>query len=156
MAKDRRRPGRDPKLRRNASPVRKRGPSAAEEFASESQYLKGLDVKKPFDAEIAGIDKVKFDDGNKWVLHLEGCKSLVLNKTNGRALAADLGDDLDEWVGQRIHVFVEKRRNPSTNQMVPGIAVCGASVDGADEDDDKLPLVDDVDDEEDDEDEDLD
>ena len=125
--------------------TRKRGPSAAEEFASSSAYLKGTDIKKPFDATISGLMKTDFDNGAKWVLELEDEeKSIVLNQTNGGSLAADLGDDMDCWKGQRIHVFTERRRNPQSNQMVPAVAVCGASEDDPDD------LPDDEDDDDDD------
>ena len=124
--------------------TRKRGPSAKQEFASESAYLKGTDITKAFDAEITGLKKVDFDSGSKWVLELRGHKSIVVNKINGAALAADLGDDMDSWTGQKIHVFTERRRNPTSGQMGPAVAVCGASEDVDDEVDD-LPDDDDSD-----------
>ena len=127
---------------------KRRGPSAAKEFSSSSRYLKGADIKKPFDAIISGMEQVEFDDGKKkWVLHLEDNeKSIVINQTNGFRLAEDLGDDLDTWVRRRLRVFTEIRKNPQTGLMVPAVAVCGASED----DPDDLP-----DDDEDDDDDDL-
>lgn len=108
-----------------------------ERLDSESQYLKGTDIKSPFDAIISGMEKVDFDNGAKWVLDLEDQeKSIVLNKINGASLAADLGDDMDLWIGQRIHVFTERRRNPQTGQMVPAVAVRRAAEDLEDEPDD--------------------
>jgi len=42
----------------------------------------------------------------KPVLALRGLtQGLVLNKTNGQALAEFLGDDVDKWVGRKIVIF---------------------------------------------------
>ena len=114
---------------------KRRGPSAAKEFSSSSKYLKGADITEPFDATISGMEQVEFDDGKKkWVLHPEdNGKSIVLNQTNGFALAEDLGDDLDGWIGRRIRIFTERRKNPQTGLMGPAVAVCGASEDDPDD-----------------------
>jgi hypothetical protein len=125
------------KIVRKKPTSRKRGPSAAEEFASSSAYLKGTDIKAPYDAVVSGLERIEFDNGTKWVLNLEDeSKSVVLNKINGASLAADLGDDMDSWKGQQIHVSTERRRNPQTGQMVPAVAVCGAIEDIEDIEDD--------------------
>ena len=111
---------------RKKSSRRKRGPSAAVEFASTSSYYKGSDIKEPFEAPITGVEREDFDDGPKWVLSLKDHeKTVVLNKTNGRALAEDLGDSLDDWVGQSIRIFTERRNNPTTGKMGPAITVSG-------------------------------
>lgn len=118
---------RPPKKSAGKKPTpRKKGPFASEEFASSSNYFKGVDIRKPFEATIAELKKEKFDDGDKWVVHLEDQdKSIVLNKLNGAALAEDLGDQMNNWVGRRIRIDTERRRNPQTGRMVPAIAVCG-------------------------------
>ena len=42
----------------------------------------------------------------KWVVYFnEVNKGLVLNKTNATSLAACLGDDTDEWEGQRVVLY---------------------------------------------------
>lgn len=119
---------------------KKSSPLASQEFAAQSSYYKGIDIKKPFDAEIEKLEKVEFDDDSKWVLHLvDHDKGIVLNLTNGRILHQDLGDEMDEWPGQTVHIFTEKRRNPTSGKIGPCISVCGT--DSSDEDD--LPLDDD-------------
>lgn len=125
-------------------PVKRQRTLASEQFKSESAYLKGTDVRRPFDAEIVGVERVHFDEGDKWVLHLADCKSIVLNKTNGAALGADLGDDMDEWTGKFVTVSTTKQRNPRTNTVVDSLKLCGAEVVDEDEADldEELPATD--------------
>jgi hypothetical protein len=48
-----------------------------------------------------------FDQPKPVVTFAEGdAKGLVLNKTNTRAIAASLGPETDDWIGQRIVLFV--------------------------------------------------
>ena len=127
-------------------PKSSRGPSAAKEFASKSRYLKGSDIKETFDAVISKLEKVKFDNGMKWVAHLEGKeKSIVLNQTSGNSLRADFGDDMGGWKGQLIHVSTQMRQNPTSGQMGPAVAVCGASEDIEDDTEDYSDIEDDDD-----------
>jgi hypothetical protein len=76
-------------------------------------YLKHEEVSE--DGEEFVIETVKEEemptqDGSpgetRFVLYLENCKPLVLNKTNTRRATAAFGsNDLDDWVGKSIIVY---------------------------------------------------
>ena len=99
---------------------------ASEVFAPRSKYLKGTEVPEPFVTTVTGIESAEFDDGERWVLSLEACKPVILNATNGQRLGEDLGDDMEEWIGQDVQVFTEKVRNPQTGKLGPAVRLCGA------------------------------
>ncbi len=133
------------KHKKNKGKSKKRKILGAEEFKSESNYYSGPDIKKPFDVEIKDVEKVQFNDGKKWTVQLNGHrKGIVVNKTNGRQLVNDLGDILS-WPGQSIHVSTQPTRNPKTNQMGPGIVLCGLDVADDKEEVDDDDLDDDLD-----------
>jgi hypothetical protein len=72
--------------------------------AFPSRYLQTATVKaKPIVATISNVEMELVGQGadqkHKPVLHLEGEKSMVLNRTNFETLANAFGDS-DEWAGQ--------------------------------------------------------
>lgn len=59
------------------------------------------------------IEKVAQNE-EKPVLHFqEGCKGLVLNKTNAKTLAAAYGPDTAGWGGRPVVLFVTQTQRPS-------------------------------------------
>lgn len=59
---------------------------------------------------------------HKPVIYFEGSeKGLVLNKTNGFAIEAFLGDEMDNWVGKQIEIYPD--RVLFGNEMKPCIRV---------------------------------
>jgi hypothetical protein len=76
--------------------------------AFPSRYLQTATVKaKPIVATISNVEMELVGQGadqkHKPVLHLEGEKSMVLNRTNFETLANAFGDS-DEWAGHKIKV----------------------------------------------------
>ena len=83
-----------------------------------STYMKAVDLNGRFIS--ATISKVEIVDVGgegkpgdvKPVMHFSNRKkALVLNKTNAGTLAKDLGDEMDDWMGQSIEIF------PTTTEM---------------------------------------
>ena len=73
-----------------------------------SKYLSADDLQgKPVKAKIANLEQDQMRDGTtKFILSFEGRKKgLVLNKTNGKALAAAFGRDSAGWIGKEIELF---------------------------------------------------
>ena len=80
--------------------------------AFPSRYLQTTTVKaKPIVATISHVEMELVGQGaeqkRKPVLHLEGEKPMVLNRTNFEALADAFGDS-DEWAGHRIKVYAAR------------------------------------------------
>jgi hypothetical protein len=80
--------------------------------AFPSRYLQTATVKaKPIVATIGHLTMEAVGHGaeqkQKPVLHLEGQKPLVLNRTNFEALADAFGDS-DEWSGHKIKVYAAR------------------------------------------------
>ncbi len=75
----------------------------AEDIGTAQPVVQISDVR----VEEVGQDK---DKERKPILYFEGKdKSLVLNKTNATTLTEIFGtDETDEWIGQRIRLFVAK------------------------------------------------
>jgi len=77
--------------------------------AFPSRYLQTATVKaKPIVATISHVEMEKVGHGvdqkQKPVLHLEGEKPMVLNRTNFETLADAFGDS-DDWSGHKIKVY---------------------------------------------------
>lgn len=74
-------------------------------FLSES--LKAADLQgKDVPLIIESYEAVDFDDGKKIVLRFKGTeRTLVCNKTNANTICDMYGDDLDDWIGQKIILF---------------------------------------------------
>ena len=81
--------------------------SANEFFSSASDMLKAGDLKgRDVEVEIESYEIKDFDDQSKMILSFKGKdKKLALNKTNGRTIAAGLGDNIDSWKGKKIILF---------------------------------------------------
>ncbi len=76
------------------------------------KYLKSDDAKAaPLVATIARVQQELVGQGQdqkeKWVLHLEGQRPLVLNRTNADALEEAFGDS-DNWSGHKIKIRCAK------------------------------------------------
>src|SRR6185312_1211199 len=75
--------------------------------AFPSQYLKSGDLQGR--TVIVTIDRYTIEDvgdDRKPVLYFVGKeKGLVLNKTNANEIAFTYGDDMDDWIGQKIEMF---------------------------------------------------
>ena len=77
-------------------------------------------------------------------------KGLVLNKTNAQPIAADLGEDLSQWIGQRIDIFGTRVTGPSglvdgirvrpVRKVVPITSAAAAQPPAAAEPDDEIPF----------------
>jgi hypothetical protein len=93
--------------------------------AFPSTYLKSTDVKdRAFVATISHVDMELVGQGQdqkqKPVLHLEGQKPVVLNRTNFETIELALGDT-DEWPGHKVRVYCAPTR--FQGKAVDGIRV---------------------------------
>ena len=70
-----------------------------------SAYLRAADLDDDKIVVMDGFERADFDGESKPVLRLRDSKNLVLNKTNGRAIADLYGGDLDRWKGQAIILY---------------------------------------------------
>jgi hypothetical protein len=70
-------------------------------------FLTGEDLKGgTYQLQLGDVRIENFDDGEKLVLAFQNAKKcLVLNKTNGSALASVLGDDTECWFGAWVEAF---------------------------------------------------
>src|SRR5215469_16923867 len=78
--------------------------------AFPSRYLQTAAVKaKPIVATISNCEMEAVGHGadqkRKPILHLEGQKPMVLNRTNFETLCDAFGDS-DEWAGSKVKVYV--------------------------------------------------
>lgn len=81
-----------------------------EMYASSSNFLKADDLNgKPVKLIIEGIEMHDLDGKEKPVVSFQRAeKQLVLNKTNGMAIASMYGDESDGWIGKEIILFPTK------------------------------------------------
>ena len=94
-----------------------------------SNWLRKEDLADPVGGEVFTIKKlteelVGQDQQSKWACHWRerDVAPLLLNKTNLRILAAMLGDDTDDWIGQEVEVY----HDPTISyggQLVGGLRV---------------------------------
>ena len=72
-----------------------------------SKYLKASDLNgQDLQVVIQSTDIVKFDDGDKIEIALEGqSKMLVCNKTNAKAIATAYGSETSAWHGCNVILF---------------------------------------------------
>ena len=78
--------------------------------AYPSKYLKSDDARTaPIVATISHLQQepVGPDQKEKWVLHLEGQRPMVLNRTNFEAIEEVFGDS-DDWPGHKIKIRCTK------------------------------------------------
>jgi hypothetical protein len=82
------------------------------EFKKESKSLKAEDLNAlEHDLTISSIKSVTFDEGQDneetkpELVFLETPKTLILNVTNMNRIAAQYGEEMDEWVGKVISIY---------------------------------------------------
>jgi hypothetical protein len=81
-----------------------------------SNLLKAADVTDAggeMQLTIKNVEMKEFDGDNgikerKPIVHFDGDKQMVLNKTNGTALGEMLGNDTDLWIGKAITLIVQQ------------------------------------------------
>lgn len=75
--------------------------------AFPSNYLKAADLQdRNVRVMISGYKMETIGEDQKPVLYFKGKeKGLVLNKTNANNIAAEYGDDMDDWQGKEIILF---------------------------------------------------
>jgi hypothetical protein len=93
--------------------------------AFPSRYLQTATVKtKPIVATISYVEIEKVGQGadqkEKPVLHLEGQKPMVLNRTNFETLCDAFGDS-DEWQGHKVKIYAA--RTQYAGKFIDGIRV---------------------------------
>jgi hypothetical protein len=75
--------------------------------AFPSKYLKAADLND--EQHLLIMERAEFEqlgDDRKLILYFQNQKKgLVLNKTNANTIAAQYGDDTDEWIGKEIVLF---------------------------------------------------
>ena len=95
-----------------------------------SKYLKAVDVADaPMQVSIDRLEQENVSRENpnetKPVVYFRGqTRGLVLNVTNGNAIAELHGDDCDDWTGKGIELFAA--RVPFGNKVVDAIRVRAA------------------------------
>jgi hypothetical protein len=68
-----------------------------------SKFLRAADLNgKPLRVTIAGLKREDIGGEQKVILSFTDSKSLILNKTNARAIAKALGDETRGWAGKDI------------------------------------------------------
>lgn len=75
--------------------------------AFPSKYIAASDLNnKNVRVTVERIEMEKVGDDLKPVIYFKGGKKgLVCNKTNGKAIAAAYGDEMDEWMGSELILF---------------------------------------------------
>lgn len=79
--------------------------------SKKGDHLKAADLKgKEIKAEIEGFEVVEFnnDSGKEKKLVLSFTKTdktLVLNKTNSKAIESGFGGDIEGWIGKSIFIY---------------------------------------------------
>ncbi len=68
-----------------------------------SKFLKACDLTGPMPVKIASVTREAINGEQKVVMAFAtGEKSLILNKTNGRAVSKLYGSDTKGWIGKEI------------------------------------------------------
>lgn len=76
----------------------------------QSKFLKKEDFDEDQVCTIKGVELEAMQQTNdtKWVLYFrEHAKGMVLNTTTIRVLEQSFGDNSDDWVGQKVMVYVD-------------------------------------------------
>ena len=91
--------------------------------AFPSNYIKAIDLSgQVVRVRIASAGYEEIGSDRKLILHFENKeKGLVLNKTNGMAIASAFGPETDGWIGADIELFSMKV--PFNGQQVDAIRV---------------------------------
>ena len=98
-------------------------------------YLRAADLQKPVQVQISEVAIKTFNDQKtgeeqrKIVLHFAGAKkTMVLNKTQARAVAAAVGsDDLDGWPGRAVVLSAGTALNGQSTVMVSPVVAAPAA-----------------------------
>ena len=83
-------------------------------FTTESKYLKYTDISEEQDTPLT-IQRVSREvlgqgqqQDEKWVLYFQEVKKgLALNTTNGKILVQMFGDEMNDWCGKKIALWVK-------------------------------------------------
>lgn len=88
-----------------------------------SKYLSATDLDgRPLLVTITGVRQEEVGDSVKAICVFDELeKSIVLNVTNGRTIAAEYGDETDAWRGKRVELY--PARVPFRGEMVDAIRV---------------------------------
>ena len=91
--------------------------------AFPSKWLKADDLKgRSVRAVVSTVQMEDIGDDHKPVIYFKNAeKGLVCNKTNFEALAMDLGDDTDLWIGQVVELY--PARTQFAGKTVPCVRV---------------------------------
>ena len=90
-------------------------------YGGKGDFLKTSDIPKGqiIDVEIKGVEVKTIADKNKLCLTLDSGKIFVMNATNAKQLASNLGtSDYTKWVGLKFKVF------RTTTQYQGGMVEC--------------------------------
>lgn len=91
-----------------------------------TQNLKAFHIDGDTHVTIKGVGFERIDDTEKGVVYFkEFAQGLVINETNLNRLIEMLGDETNEWHGQKIVIYPTECRAPS-GEKVPCIRVRGA------------------------------
>jgi len=71
-----------------------------------SKYLRASDLDGDTPVTMKSLIMEEINEDKKPVLYFrEEAKGLVLNKTNGKIIGRLFGEEVDDWIGQRIVLF---------------------------------------------------
>jgi hypothetical protein len=83
-------------------------------FSTMSRHLRAEDLPADEDTELTirsyKKEDLRQDDQTvwKWVVYFHGrAEGLALNKSNGQILCDKFGDEMENWVGQTISLYVD-------------------------------------------------
>ena len=84
-------------------------------FATDGKYMKWQELPAGEDLilTIASYEQAEFEgkngrDEKKWILNFkEVDKGLCLNATNGKTLCKLFGDEMDDWKGNKVALYVK-------------------------------------------------
>ncbi len=88
------------------------------------KYLKAADIDEggmTVTIDDFAIEGVGHPPEQKAVVYFKECRPLICNKTNKNTLAALLGKETDDWIGQQVELTVMMVNYGS--DVVPGIRV---------------------------------
>ena len=90
--------------------------------AFPSRFIKAAQITHPVDVTIRCVVMEEVGDGEKAVVYFEGkAAGLVMNKTQGMAIAEIHGEELDAWAGGVIRMGPGKTHY--AGKMVPTVVI---------------------------------
>lgn len=98
---------------------------------SGAGFLKPADIEDDKEVTIEGYEIRSFKDfgpggtpQNRIVLTLKDEeKTFRLNATNVRRIEAAYGEEVDDWIGRKLILYVDQVRNPAEGGMVDSVCV---------------------------------